>query len=265
MLSSFVIVLVSHAFLVQNRFYSTQTLRTAAQDNVRASTELMAREIRTAVEGGVVVAGARTLTLRSPIAVTVVCGRRGGGDRDVYNDGGEAALDTDEVAGVARWDTGTESWQTANAVWSDLDDTGSDAADECFDNGADTVGVRDSFHWLHLDGGLLSSRPDEGEAMMLFRETTFRIQQSVLDPSTLGIFRAACGDSLVEFATGIDTTAQFQYRTVGGGYVDTVSAASLPLVDAVRLIADARKPAPTGGVEDITFGWSVNVPLRLAR
>ena len=256
---------MSHAFLVQNRFYSTQTLRTAAQDNVRASTELMAREIRTARPGGIVVAGARTRTVRSPIAVAVVCARRGGGDRDVFHDGGEAALDTDEVAGVARWDTVLGSWEAANAVWGDIDDSGSDAADECFDNGADTVGIRDWFHWLHFDGGLLSSRPDEGEAVMLFRETTFKIQTSVMDPTTLGIFRAAYGDSLVEFATGVDTTAQFQYRTVGGGYVDTVSAASLTSVDAVRLIADARKPAPTGGAADVLFGWSVNVPIRLAR
>lgn len=100
---------------------------------------------------------------------------------------------------------------------------------------------------------------------MLFRETTFKIQPSLLDPTTLGIFRAAYGDSLVEFATGVDTTAQFQYRTVGSGYVDTVSAASVASVDAVRLVADARKPAPTGGAQDITFGWSVNVPIRLAR
>lgn len=264
-LSSFVIVLVSHAFLVQNRFYSTQTLRTAAQDNVRASTELMAREIRTAMEGGIVVAGARTLIVRSPVAVATVCGRRGGGDRAVFSDGGVTGLDTDEVAGAARWNTGTQSWDAANVTWSNIVATGSDAPNECFVNGADTVGVRGSFHWVNVDlAGF--GRPSEGEQVLLFRETTFAIQPSVLDTTTLGVFRAAYGDSLVEFATGVDTTAQFQYRTMGSTtYADTVSAASLALVDAVRLVADARKPAPTGGAADITFGWSVNVPLRTAR
>lgn len=263
-LSSFVIVLASHAFLVQNRFYSTQTLRTSAQDNVRAATELMAREIRTAMEGGIVVAGPRTLTVRSPMAVTVVCGRSAGGDRAIFGEGGVSGLDTDEVAGAARWDPGTQSWDAANVTWSGIAASGSDAPNECFGNGADTVGVRDSFYWVNVDPAGFG-RPSEGEQVLFFRETTFKIQPSVLDPGTLGIFRAAYGDSLVEFATGVDTTAAFQYRTVGGSYVDTVAAASLPSVDAVRLVADARKRAPTGGVDDITFGWSVNVPLRTVR
>lgn len=264
MLSSFVILLVSHAFLVQNRFYSTQTVRTAAQDNVRAATELVAREVRTAIEGGVVVAGPRTLTVRSPLAMSVICSRAGTEDGDVMTEGGETELDTDEVAGLARRDPATGDWVAANATWAAIDGSTSDPAGNCAANGADTVGVRDSFHRIR-DLDLFSPTPVEGEIVMLFRETTFKIQQSELDPSTLGIFRAAYGDPLVEFATGVDTTAQFKYRTVGGGYVDTVTAGSLPAIDAVRLIADARKPAPTGGVDDIRFGWSVNVPLRSVR
>ena len=100
---------------------------------------------------------------------------------------------------------------------------------------------------------------------MLFRETTFSIRTSQLDPTTLGLFRSDFGGTAVEFATGIDTTAQFQYRTSAGSYVDTVAAGSLPNVDAVRLVLDARKPPATGGAEDVTFGWSVNVPLRNVR
>lgn len=262
-LSSFVVVLVSHAFLVQNRFYSTQTQRTAVQDNVRASTELVAREVRTAMEGGIIVAGARTLTVRSPIAVTVVCARSGS-SKDVFLDGGEGELDTDEVGGVAHRDPSTGDWIAVNTTWSAIDGSGSAAAN-CATNGADTVGASGSFHRLANLNPMFGPPPAEGDVVMLFRETTFKIQPSVLDPTTLGIFRASYGAPLVEFATGVDTTAGFQYRTVGGGYVDTVSAASLPSVDAVRLVADARKPAPTGGVDDITFGWSVTVPLRLAR
>jgi len=264
-LSSFVIILVSHAFLVQNRFYSTQTLRTAAQDNVRAGTELLAREIRTAMEGGIVVAGARTLTIRSPVAVTVVCSVAGAPQLDVFNDGGEAALDTDEVAGAALRDPSTGDWEAVNDTWASLNGSTSDPSGNCESNGADTTAASGSFHRLALSPAFFSSAPQNGDAVMLFRETTFKIQQSALDPSTLAIFRAPYGDSLVEFATGVDTTAQFRYRTAGGSYVDTLSAGSLASVDAVRLTADARKPAPTGGVEDITFGWTVTVPLRTIR
>lgn len=264
-LSAFVVVLVSHAFLVQNRFYSTQTIRTAAQDNVRAATELMAREIRTAMEGGVLVAGPRTLTVRSPLAMTIVCHVAGTPNYDVFNQDGELGIDTDEVAGVARRDPSTGDWTAASAVWADVDGSSSSASDDCGANGADTVGAYGSFHRLRIASSLLPTSPSRGDVVMLFRETTFKIQQSQLAPPALAIFRAPYGDPLVEFATGVDTTARFRYRTVGGTYVDTVTAGSLASVDAVRLIADARKPAPTGGVDDITFGWAVTVPLRSVR
>lgn len=232
---------------------------------MRAVTELMAREIRTAMAGGIVVAGPRTLTVRSPIAVTLVCNRNGAPRTDVYHDGGEGSFDTDEVGGVARRDPSTGEWTAVNTTWSAIDGSAPDPAGECASNGADTVGASGDFHRLANLNTLFAPPPNVGEAVMLFRETTFKIQPSVLDPGTLGIFRAPYGEPFVEFATGVDTTAQFRYRTTGGTYVDTVSGASLADVDAVRLVADARKPAPTGGVEDITFGWSVNVPLRNVR
>jgi len=260
-----VISLVSHAFLVQNRFYATQTLRTSAQDNVRALTEMMAREIRNTMDDGVMVAGARTLTIRSPLAMTLVCDGTGLPNLDVYNEGGELAISTDEVAGIALRDRVTGVWEQAQAGWSDIDGSTSDPAGNCFANGADTVGARDSFHRLRVINPLFAGTPEVGDVLMIFRETTFTIRTSELDPSTLGIFRGIYGDSLVEFATGIDTTAQFSYRMADGAYVDTVSASALVDVDAVRIVADARKPAPTGGADDVTFGWSVAVPLRTIR
>jgi hypothetical protein len=257
-------MLVSHAFLVQNRFYATQTLRTGAQDNVRAATELMASEIRTTMAGGVVVAGARTLVVRSPIRNAIVCSDASFPNVEVFTEMGDAR-DSVEVAGVAARDAGTGDWEAVNATWGTLVGSPVSSASSCFANGADTVGALMSFFRIQQLGTLLSAVPDEGEVLMLFRETTFKIQPSVLDPSTLGLFRGTYGDPLVEFATGIDTTAQFQYRTAGGTYVDTVTAGSLAGVDAVRVVAEARKNAPTGGVADITFGWSVNVPLRTVR
>ena len=264
-LSSFVIVLVSHSFLVQNRFYATQTLRTAAQDNVRAATELMAREVRTAMEAGILVAGPRTLTLRSPVAMAIVCSRQGAPNLDVYNEGGEAGLDTDEIAGLAHRHPATGVWEVVNETWPNLDGSTSNAAGNCADEGADTVGVSAAFHRLSVPGSFFSTNPREGDVLMFFRETTFKIQGSALEPGSLAVFRAAYGDSLVELATGVDTTAQFRYRTAGGTFSDTLSASALASIDAVQIVADARKRAPTGGVDDITFGWTVTVPLRTVR
>lgn len=261
-LSSVVIALVSHSFLVQNQYYSTQTLRTGAQDNVRAATELMAREIRNTAEAGVLVAGNRTLTVRAPMSIGVICNRSGAGDGDVMTEGGQTGLDADEVAGLAVRSGST--WDYQNAVWATLNGNDATSANDCFANGADTVGASDEFHRLTNLNTVFATAPVEGDVVMVFRETTFTIRQSELDSTTLGLFRATYGASPVEFATGIDTTARFQYRA-GASLLDTVAVASLGTVDGVAIVAQARKRAPTGGQDDIVFGWSVMVPLRNIR
>ena len=96
---------------------------------------------------------------------------------------------------------------------------------------------------------------------MLYRETTFKIQTSVLEPTSLGLFRGSYGQSPVELSTGMGATAKFQYRTGGSSYADTVSSANLGNIDALRIGADARKRSDSGGQADITFGWSVNLIL----
>lgn len=263
-LSSFMIVLVSHTFLVQNQFYATQTLRAGVQDNVRAATELLASEIRDVAAGGVVVAGARTLTIRSPMAVGILCDMNGSSnDGEVMTQGGEAAVEADEVAGLALRIGST--WSFVNATWASVNGGDASSARNCFSNGADTVGARDDFHrFTNLNTVFPELTPTQGDAVMVFRETTFTIRQSQLDPSTLALYRQPYGREAVEFATGMDTTAQFQFRTTGGLFVDSITS-ELANVDAVRIVADAVKPAPTGGADDIRFGWSVNVPLRYIR
>lgn len=261
-LATILMGLVSHAFLVQNEYYATQTLRAGVQDNVRSATELIAREVRTAAEDGILVAGARTLTVRSPIAVGLVCAR-GGSFGDVQTEGGEAAIPTNEVRGLALR-TAT-SWEYVNSTWASLNGPDAMSAIECDGNGADTLGAHGDFHRLN---GMtsFSSFVGLGEAVMLYREVTYTIETSVLDPTTLGLFRTVWGASAVEFATGMDTTAQFQYRTAGTStYADTVSGASVGAIDAVRLVADGRRPPATGGRDDVSFGWSVNLPLRKVR
>lgn len=255
------LILVSTTFLVQNRYYSSQTLYAGAHDNAREATERITSEIRSAMKDGFVVAGSRTLTVRSPIVLAMVCDRQGT-DAYVHFEGGVAALDTDEVAGLAVRNMSTGVWDYRSTTWAGLDGGSLLAAQECAGRGADTTGASDEFRTLASLQTLHGSIPNRGTVLMLYRETTFKIQDSVLEPGTLGLFRQAYGESAVEFATGIDSSAQFQYRTGGATYADTVVAGSLSAVDAVRIVADARKRARSGGQEDVTFGWSVNVALR---
>lgn len=256
-----VIILVSGTFLAQSRYYSAQTLNVNVHDNARVATERIASEIRSSMQGGFVVAGPRTLTLRSPIVVAGVCDRAGN-DVYVHMEGGSASLDTDEVAGVAVRNAGTGAWSYRNATWTALNGGSVGAASTCAANGADTVSASNEFQQIAQLGTLFPSPPDPGDLIMLFRETTFTIQASTLDSMTLGLYRQIYGGSAVEFATGMDTTAQFRYRTGGGSYADTVVASSLGDIDAVRIVADARLPARSATLEDATFGWAVNIAVR---
>jgi hypothetical protein len=244
---------------VQNRYYSAQTLHAGVQDNARAATDRVTSELRSVMNDGILVAGPRTLSVRSPIVVGVICSRQGPSDADIHTEGGEVGLDTDEVAGVALRDSLTGAWTYRSGNWSYFDGSASSAS-RCATNGADTLGATAEFHRIgQMDD--FSPTPVVGEVVMLYRETTFKIQDSELEPGRLGLFRRVYGGSFVEFATGMDASAQFQYRTGGATYADTVTSASLADIDAVRIVADARKPARSGGQPDVTFGWSVTVAL----
>lgn len=262
-LSSIVLVLVSTTFLVQSRFYSSQTLAAGVQDNARFATEQVASELRSLMDSGVVVAGRRTLTVRSPIALAVVCDRQGL-NIHVHIDGGVASLDTMEVGGVAWLNQSTGAWRYRNATWSTINSPagGNTSAARCAANGADTARASADFRRLRQFFTLFFSVPAPGEVLLLFRETTFQIQPSQLEPGRLGLFRRRYGGTFVELASGMDTTASFRYRTGGSTYADTVFGASLGTIDGVRIVAAAKKPAPSGGLRDVEFGWAVNVPLR---
>lgn len=265
-ISSILVVLVSTVFLVQNRYYAVQAQRTAAQDLARSVTELLAGEIRSTASGGVTVARADSLVVRTPMVIGGVCATQGNHVL-VYFEGGEEALDTDEIAGVAILDDTTGAWSFYNERWSGRLDGGLPRGQQnCGANGADTAGVPNDFLRVARIRALHGSVPPPGTLVMLFRETTFAFGPSGLDTSSVGLYRASWRDTLVEYATGLDTTAGFQYRRRGlSAYEDEVAGPALADIDAVRIRADARMRASAGGTEDLVYGWSVNVPIRNVR
>ena len=186
----------------------------------------------------------------------------------VHTEGGEAAIEThaEEVAGFAVMD-GVGGWDYYDVDWTTIDDASSSSviAGSCYANGADTVEARDDFHSLRNLDSYHPTVPDVGEVILLFSETTFKFQTSVLDPTTVGLFRQINGGTLVEFATGMDSTAQFQYRTGTSSYLGSVSASSLGDIDGVHIVSEVKEPAPPGIEGEIRYGWSVNVALRNVR
>jgi hypothetical protein len=253
--------LVSTTFLVQSQYYSSQTLRAQAHDNARTATERVASELRSVMDEGFAVAGARTLTVRSPVRLFAVCGVTGS-NVYVHSEGGESILPTAEIAGVGWLDQSNGDWDYRTTTWSYIDANGGQPPASCAGNGADTAWAQSEFHRIRRLNLLFFSTPDEGDILMLYRETTFKIQSSALEPGTLGLFRGSYGQPLVEFATGMDSTAKFQYRRGGATYYDTVTSGNLSSIDAVRVVAEASKRAESGGQDDVTYGWSVNLLLR---
>jgi hypothetical protein len=259
-LSSFILILVSTTFLVQSEYYSAQTLRAEAHDNVRTATERMASELRSVMDEGFVTAGARTLVIRSPVRLFAVCGTTGI-NVYVHSEGGESILPSAEVAGVGWLDQSTGDWDYETTTWSYIDGSGGTPAGSCASNGADTTWAQSEFHRIRRLFLLFGSMPSDGDILMLYRETTFKIQDSTLEPGMLGLYRGSYGQPLVELATGMDATAQFQYRRGGATYYDTVTAADLNSIDAVRIVADATRRTEFGGPDSVRFGWSVNLIL----
>lgn len=267
-LSSLVIILVSTTFLVQNQYQASQVIRAGVHDNARSATDLVVSELRSSMRDGVILAGNRTLTVRSPVALATVCGRSGflGTVVDLHIDGGLAGIETGEIAGAALHDSSDGDWRYERVAWSFIDGGSAGSAARCADNGADTVGATAHFHaarrfFLVFD---FTGTPDVGELVMLFRETKFTIRPSDLDPSSLALYREPYGKPAVEFASGIDATAQFQYRLGGTSYQDTVNAGSVDAIDAVRIVLNARRRSESGVGQDVTFGWATNRLLRNA-
>ena len=262
-LTSIIVVLVSTVFLVQNRFFSRQMQMAAAHDNARMVTEIIAEDIRSMMPGGVVRADHKDLVIHSPIVLAAVCAQPTSDRVTVQFDGGAGELDTSELSGFAVRDSITGDWSYYNvSSWDDIKDSYSNPAADCAANGADTVGASGEFQRLQNIVSYYGANPPVGTILMLYRNVEFRFAKSGMDTSTVGLYRGIYGKALVEFATGLDTTAGFHYRLGAATYWAAASGADLPIVDAVRITAEARKREETGGQQDLEYGWSVNVVLR---
>jgi len=257
-LSSLVIMLVSTTFLVQNRYQARQVALAAVHDYARAATEVVASDLRSSMRGGIILAANKSITVRSPVAVGAVCGHAGT-LVDVYLDGGVAQLDIGEVAGAAIHRAATGTWDYERADWSFLNGGSLGSAARCAGQGADTTGVSGSFHAIRDP---FTGTPAVGDLVMLFRETTYSVAPSVLEPRAHGLFREPYGRSAVEVVSGLDSIAEFRYRTGGTTYQAAVTGTGVPDIDAVRLVFEARRPGESGPGTDATFGWGRNVLLR---
>jgi len=202
--------------------------------------------------------------VRSPIVMTAICANGVGPKYSVYVEGGEASIDTNEVAGVGLLNPLFNAWEYVDATWANVYKSGHSAS-YCSAVGADTTGASDSFFDLFKLDKMFSIDPPVGSILMVYRKVTYSFAPSGMDPTTYALYRGVQGGETLEFATGMDASAQFLYRRTGAyppGYVTSVSGTGLAAIDAIRIEAQARRRPQAGGVDDVTYGWGVNVVLR---
>jgi len=262
-LASVLGMLVSTVFLVQNQTYADQAGRIVAARNVRGVIQTVSAQVRMSMEGGIIVADSVTLTVRTPMGVGAVCGYRGGGGTALHMEGGRSGLDTAYVAGIGISD-GAGGWSIYEKSWDDLTGDNEEADDNCADEAADTVGVSDDFFELREVDSYHGTRPALGGLVMLFRETEFKFDDSVLEPGTTALFKGNDIDGFREFASGLDSTAAFSYR-VAGTYVSSVSSPTSVDIEAIHISAVAIVTAFTGGRSDSSMDLSATIHLGNAR
>lgn len=261
-LSTVLVILVGTTFMVQNRYYAVQVERSAAQDNARMVTDLISSELRSIMKGSVVTAGNKQLVVRSPMTLAVVCANGSGPKYSIHIEGGDTLIDVDEVSGVGVQEPLTGQWLFKDETWKKIY-LNSNAAQFCAANGADTTSAGAEFHDIFKLNIMFGFSPPPGTVIMLYRTVEYSFATSQMDPTKVALFRRVGAGEAVEFATGMDASAQFLYRRAGYvGYATSVSVTDLPLIDAIRIEARARRTPQAVGVDDVTFGWGVNVILR---
>ena len=263
-ISSVLVLLVSTVFLVQNDFYSHILLRSQVQENARTMSELVGSEIRALASGSMIVADSSRLVARANIVTGLVCGTQGS-DVIVYLPGGSTAFDTTDVAGFGYRNPSTGAWTYYSRTWSQLKQPGGVPGLQCALQGADTTGAISHFVRMdHIDsdtgvsGATLAS---SGSVIMLFRQTEFRFNNSLLVSGDRALFWGLYGQTLKEVVTGMSSDAHFEYRTGVNTWSKAIASGSLANVNGVRIVAQSIGKGETSQQATYSFGWSVDIPL----
>jgi hypothetical protein len=257
-------MLVGTVFLVQNNFYSHVYVRGQAQQNARAMKDIVESEIRAVAAGGVTNADSSRMVVRSNLAIAVVCGYLGG-DVVAYVPAWANSTDSTEIGGFG-YRTSAGAWQYYNRTWTELHATGSQPAAKCAENGADTTGVSSSFYWLNYiddDTGVAASTMI-GSALMFYRRTEFKFNNSSLISGDRALFWGLEGGTLKELVTGMASGAHFEFRTGTNTWAKSVTGASLTNINGVRVVAQTIGKGDTSAELTYDFTLNVDIPLHNA-
>jgi hypothetical protein len=270
-LGTLVIALVVSVVVAQGGYFGDVHARANLQETVRSSADLLREELQTVLRGGILTAESDRLVVLVPVAIGVICGEVVGppgkgkakGKGPVTGapaylplPGGGAG--TDRVTWYAiRDENGDWLFHDSNPVV-----TGGNPTGACQAVGADTDGAKGDFR--NLSGLQSPALPELGNLVALLSEVGFRFDDSALGPGTIALYRQEAGGAEVEFASGLDADARFQYRREGQpSFQDQVtSAADRATIVEIRVFASARSLDERRGTGALSYEWDLRIPLR---
>ncbi len=258
-ISTILVMAVGSVFLVQSDFYGRLTGGAETQDHARVFVQAIQAGTAGMVTGGLVIADSLRLVVRVPQTLAMACAIQGS-DAHSHFSAGLAEVDDATAAGVAKLES-DGTWTFSPGDTAPVTGPDASSAPRCFAEGTDTVGARNDFMRLNRPDNRFGVPAAIGDIYMFYDEIEFSIATSALDSRVKGLYRGIYGESLTEYATGIDSTAYFAYR-IAGTWSTTVSSGSLSLVDAIRVYARTYSPAVGGSGNDASFDMPIVIPLR---
>jgi prepilin-type N-terminal cleavage/methylation domain-containing protein len=298
MLVSFLLFAVVSASAIgllrtQRNLYDVQYDRMDLQRNVRGAVDLVAGELRSIPDGGVITGSADSLVVRYPIRWGLVCGDlnkaavKAGDpppppapDAEIYMPTAVDQLFADQVqSGLG--------FRDENGVWTYIEDSLQPWEDSLFvetliycTGGPGAKVQKDKFD----KEGNLVERGDtavdpnygrffgfysyvgfeayQGAQIVAYANVTYRFGASEFDPGTRALFRVT-PNGAQELAGLFDSESGFEYIVENGQMKTNLPPGHLEKVVAIRIKAFATKDNQAGGASrTLDYDATVDVPLR---
>jgi hypothetical protein len=257
-LSAIVLAMATSVFVAQSRFYRDVSERSKVQENVRATAELVAADVRALTEGSIVTATGTSLIARLPVAMGIACGSAAPYRSAYLALGGEPVTAGDKTGWGVLWADGV--WRFFDVAFASIYGGSAEplVVQSCGSLGMDTLGVAKSdFVWFTIPDPA-GSWMQPGLPVQLYARTELRFANSDLQPGRLALFRGVA-PNLVEFATGFTTDSHFEYK-VNNAWLTAPTGVQLPFIKAIRVVIEASSEDPSLGPTE--YGWTIDVPLR---
>ena len=256
-----IVLMASGVFMVQSDFYDFLVRQSRVQDNARTVVQFVREVIPTVPDGGVVVASSGRFVVRRPQSLAVACADPGGSDLHAILSNGIESLTEIDAEGVGEYTDGSPpSWNFIDTnVGTLIGSTGLVPAAACFAEGVDTVGHLDDFVELSNINVLTGTTRTVSDVFMIYEEFEVSIGTSSLDTLNSALYHGINGGTLVEFVSGLSSSASFEYR-VGTTWSSSVVGGNLANINAIRVNATTLVTAG-GESSDANFDLQAIIPV----